>query len=329
MMARCILHVGTHKTGTTTVQTILKQKQNELRLNGFYYPLFKGNINHNHLAHKLATCSDSELTDIRLTLNHSIGSLDNETDCLVLSAEEFSTRICHEKPWMDLDSNYEDKRLHYLGRLKRVLSDFERIDIYICFRSHEEYAHSLYATKILSQKVDTSFVNFVKDSFPIFNYQLQKSLFQSLGTTHERSYEMMNGNLENEFFSWLGLPVGVVVHDRLRQTPPVELIYWLAQKVQLGIDKYEWHSRVEFCRSFIAKNASIEFKAESLWETSKERDAFMRSCIGTHGNVNQTRARQTNPEALRDNLSKLDELYSFWRSKRRLSKFKRFFQFLK
>jgi len=48
----CIVHAGTHKTGTTTVQNILAAHRTQLAASGFLYPAMgrKGK-HHNPLAH--------------------------------------------------------------------------------------------------------------------------------------------------------------------------------------------------------------------------------------------------------------------------------------
>ena len=62
----CIVHAGMHKTGTTTVQDLLATHRPELAASGWFYPAMAGKgRNHNPLAHRLATCTDDDLSSIR------------------------------------------------------------------------------------------------------------------------------------------------------------------------------------------------------------------------------------------------------------------------
>lgn len=125
-MARCIIHAVTHKTGTTTLQSIFSKKRDILKGLNYYYPILdkKGKC-HNKLAHHLATCNNQDLLNIRRTLAGCVNSIDDSRDCLFLSAEEFSTRICTPVPWQGFEVAYYDSRRLYLERLLQVLADFE------------------------------------------------------------------------------------------------------------------------------------------------------------------------------------------------------------
>ena len=93
---------------------------------------------------------------------------------LLLSAEEISTRICNPDPWAGFDDGrYWDQRRRFLARLRGVLPEGASVETFVCFRDPEAYAHSLYATKLLSGKFDWSFVEFVRRCAPIFDYGRQ------------------------------------------------------------------------------------------------------------------------------------------------------------
>ena len=46
MIDECILHIGTEKTGTTSIQKFLATNRTLLKANGVLYPLSPGKVNH-------------------------------------------------------------------------------------------------------------------------------------------------------------------------------------------------------------------------------------------------------------------------------------------
>ncbi len=238
----CILHAGMHKTGTTTIQDVLAANRAQLATAGFIYPTEDGKArDHNPLAHRLATCTDEELVSIRSELvgqSRPANALSSGEARLLLSAEEFSTRICNPHPWAGFDDGaYWDHRRRYLARLRQVLPDAATVEVFLCFREHESYAHALYATKVLSGKVDWSFPEFVRRCAPIFDYGRQVEVLQeSLGPVRIESFERLRADLANRFFTWIGVPIQVASTPRLRPTPTLDLIHWLATAAQSPTD---------------------------------------------------------------------------------------------
>jgi hypothetical protein len=321
-MPRCMIHVGTHKTGTTTLQAILKERQDELLVAGIHYPLLDGERCQNSIAHKLSICSDRELDDIRRRLIEPFRHQHRAHDCLLLSAEELSTRICVPTPWTGLEHNYPDKRRQYLSKLKKLLINFEKIDLYLCLRDHEEYAHSLYATKILSGQISCSFSTFVSQCFPIFNYKLQAGLFNEIGTLHVKHYEDIKRDLDNEFMLWLQLPVGAPeTAPALKKTPPYQYVYWLSQSIQTRISMKERKLRTKFCWHMRdSENTEInQIKLDSLWDSNEDRINFAKFCLDEQGNAYSLNSREVCQSSLEQSVKYIDQCYMQWRTPQKRS----------
>lgn len=279
----CIVHAGSHKTGTTTVQHILAAHRAQLAASGFLYPAMGGDgQDHNPLAHRLATCTDEELASVSDQLTDCLAGNSvplGDASRLLLSAEEFSTRICNPRPWAGFTGgDYWEQRRHYLARLRRVLPKAAQVDVFVCFRDHESYAHTLYATKVLSGQLDCSFAQFVTRCAPIFDYRRQVDvLAQALGSVRVESFEQMRGDLANRLFAWLDLPIRVEQAVRLRPTPPLDLIYWLAASVQSHQGRREHKQRAAFCRAH-GTQAAAGAGVDSLWLSAQDRQNFVRQC---------------------------------------------------
>jgi len=275
--ARCIVHAGSHKTGTTTVQRMMAAQRAPLAASGVHYPaLDREDRDHNPLAHRLATCGDDDLVLARAQLAAHAG----DAHTLLLSAEEFSTRIGNPHPWAGFDDGaYWEHRRQYLQRLRQVLADAERIEVYLCFRDHESYAHALYATKIVSGQIDWDFAQFVSRCAPIFDYRRQvEVLEQTLGPVRVVGWEQLRGDLANRFFAWLEVPIRTGHAPRIRPTPTLDLIHWLARTAPAQVGGDEFKRRAAFCREHRGPPGAAQAAVPSLWPTPQARQDFLRLC---------------------------------------------------
>lgn len=272
--ARCILHAGSHKTGTTAVQRMLAAQRAQLAAAGFHYPVLAlEDPDHNGLAHLLATCTADDLARAGEQLVAGAG----DAHTLLLSAEEFSTRICNPDPWAGFDDGaYWEHRRQYLQRLRRVLPDAAQVEVYLCFRDHESYAHALYATKVLSGKIDCSFEQFVSRCAPIFDYRRQAEvLAQELGPVRLHSWEQLRGDLANRFFAWLEVPIRAEHTPHVRPTRTLDLIHWLARVPVASDDRKR---RAAFCLGYRSPPGVAPAAVPSLWSSQQSRQKFLRQC---------------------------------------------------
>jgi hypothetical protein len=95
-MSRLILHVRTHKTGTTSIRHALEENRGWLSEQGFTYATFDDcRISHNHFATRLAVAEEGALPVLRKEL---LGKVE-EGHALVVSAEKFSALIVGGQHW--------------------------------------------------------------------------------------------------------------------------------------------------------------------------------------------------------------------------------------
>src|SRR5262245_1338144 len=139
---RLILHAGTHKTGTTSIQTALAVSRRWLGTRGVCYPkLDQRGRAHNHFAHRIAMANEADLDGLRTEFRRSI----NMGQTVLVSAEELSARITGTQYWDGFtDPDFPARKQAYMERLRKVFSDFDEVTVHICFRHAAEYAESLY-----------------------------------------------------------------------------------------------------------------------------------------------------------------------------------------
>lgn len=133
-MARtCFLHIGTHKTGTTSLQTFLSENEQSLQLNGIYIPK-TGRPSPGTGHHNIAW----ELNDDP-RFSRSFGTLSD----LIMELRSLESRaVCITSE----DFEYLHGRLDSLSRLFSDLSSIGYdITVIVYLRPQGEYIESLYA----------------------------------------------------------------------------------------------------------------------------------------------------------------------------------------
>ncbi|PNW26319.1 sulfotransferase domain-containing protein [Formosa algae] len=150
---KCYLHIGTEKTGTTTIQSFFSKNREKLVLKNYYYPKSLGLSNHRLLSlaaynpqrrddytKKLGLFSDEDLmkyqTKILQNFKSELNQLPTETK-IICSNEHIQSRLT------TLD---EINRLHII--LKQV--GIKDITIIVYLRNPSEIANSLFSTAIKS-----------------------------------------------------------------------------------------------------------------------------------------------------------------------------------
>lgn len=103
-------------------------------------------------------------------------------------------------------------------------------------------------------------------------------LEQALGPVRAESYEQLRGDLANRVFAWLGLPIRVERTPRLRPTPSLDLIHWLATAVQSQAGPAQHKQRAAFCRAYQPQPGGAGAAVASLWQSAQARQDFLRQC---------------------------------------------------
>ena len=150
-MTQLYLHIGTEKTGTTSIQGFLKANRALLREKGILYPTAPGNRNHTGLAvaaiHEKTMRSLRKVTGVRTPedveafrskLIENLGAELASSDChtAIMSGEHCSSNLVQDS---------EVAWLHDM--LSRF---FEKITVVVYIRRQDDYLLSTYSTTIKS-----------------------------------------------------------------------------------------------------------------------------------------------------------------------------------
>jgi hypothetical protein len=145
------LHIGTEKTGTTSVQKFFKANRELLKRNGIVYPAAPGNQNHTGLA---ASAQDDEK---RGPLRKSLG-IKNRADVLRFRAEMLTELAAElsERPYKTAFMSGEHCSSRLLDDVEvQWLKDelgkfFDKMHIIVYIRRQDDYLLSTYSTSVKS-----------------------------------------------------------------------------------------------------------------------------------------------------------------------------------
>ena len=210
MTRRCILQIGTEKTGTTSLQTFLARNRDRLEARGVRYPRFPGAVNHTGLA--AYAMDDARRDPLRAALGVDTDAavsqfrsrLERHAD-VELSGPGL-TVLCNEHCHSRLTTAAEVRRLSTL-----LAPHFDRIDISIYLRRQDRVAISLYSTRLKSGAIDRDVLPATDADDPYFNYDRSLSVWEAVfgrAHVHVRLFdrrELVAGNVIDDFLAAWGL----------------------------------------------------------------------------------------------------------------------------
>lgn len=215
-MTRVILHIGTHKTGTTSIQRTLRKYSGKLAKRGIIYPGYSIIGKRSHYAHigisnALAedhpnfTRADSAIFFSSLTQGKS------ENDVVLVSAESMYRQCIGPTSPQDAASaqEYWDMRHAYIRDLRALTGPAE---IVIVLRNQADFAESMYQEHVKVTRYGGDFQQFLSDFWFHFQYYEQiKAWEQHFGTVRVIPFETLKGpNITKLFLLALGLKPGRV-----------------------------------------------------------------------------------------------------------------------
>ena len=285
MSKKIILHVGTHKTGTTTLQEYIRDNAANFSANGLYYaPLeevFSDRVRaHHHFAHLLAQdkIPDKDI-DLLKAFFDLIQQRTEEGQTTFISSEAFYRHTVKG------NSNFLHGRELYLNRLAQILDGFN-VSPVVVLRRPEDYIRSYYQEAILqaykpNERV-SSFVSFrCKEMSRSLRYGSNVDLLSKIFPKIKvMLYEdlVSDGELCRSFYGALGFSVD---HAPLVQSARTSLSP-IQSKIKLFINSIEYPRKRKFIYlKWIRSNAVTKLIEDfygtqefDFWESQAALDDF-------------------------------------------------------
>jgi hypothetical protein len=220
---RLILHAGTHKTGTTTIQQVLADNRAFLRGHGLVYPdstvpFGVARAAHHPFAAALAGAEPAGEAKAAAFLQAARDALPAGAT-LLLSAESIYR---HQRGRANRDfsvdpADFWDRRRAYLAALAAARAAFD-VEVLLFLRRRDAFAQSLYREFITMKYWQGPFPVFLATFAPYFDYERHVALFREVfASVQVESYDRAAAEgVVPAFFRIIGFP-----------TPPGADALWL------------------------------------------------------------------------------------------------------
>lgn len=278
-MSRLILHVGTHKTGTTAIQSFLASHRRELAAAGVHYPdstRFVGSIPeaHHGVAAALATGAGPFPPALEKFRDHLRRAL-RDHDAVVLSSEAFYRHLLpadaagSPDQWIRRDA--------YVARMGAYFADLSpTVSIY--FRNPVALAESKYANNTVATPHFETFPDFLVRTADTFEYSRHLATFRRhFAAVQAQSYERsLSPSLIANFFADHGLPAPGAGDDRrLRISPKNQAVLWIQRlKSEGALADRERNRRWRFALADESQPLFEETSPSTFWAGAEARTAF-------------------------------------------------------
>ncbi len=208
----CIIHIGTEKTGTTTLQKFFRQNELNLDKNHIFYPKTFGNDNHGKLFVFASYSKKIDSLKLMLGLNNLqeveiikkklISSFHEEIknqNCkkLLLSTELFHSRL----------TNNEEIKF-----LKNFLDDFTKsYKIIVYLRSQIDLATSKYSELLKDGEMGISILPDVEENNQYYNYEKLLARWEkvfgrdNINVKIFSENNLIGGDIKKDFINYLNL----------------------------------------------------------------------------------------------------------------------------
>ncbi len=234
-MAKVVLHIGTHKTATTTIQNTFHANRSLLARHGLRYPDFGRIQGHHGLVMKWITLPEMFAIhggpDAAWARIAGLAAKDNAT--VFISSEEFSRGL--PKPQVDFQ------------QVRKLLGGFEQIEVICTLRDQVSYLQSIYL-EISKRQAPAPWPTFLTSAltsdfatglFLDYN-QLNDHLLDAFAPNEIRYVDFGTatpdvGGIVGHFLNLLKIDLGTdelcTVNDGAANVSPAPLASWAASQI--------------------------------------------------------------------------------------------------
>ena len=293
------LHIGTHKTGTTSIQRQLKRNRESLKKLGIWYPsegeLLPGRghgITHRNIARSLDNRGGPKpySPDELCTIVRSIAVKSQQYEHTIISSEAFWRIGFAAAPELYSEDELWLRKQSNIAQIRRLFQDVD-VRVTAVLRERGAYIQSGYSEFILATIYKHDIKTFIRSYGHGWDYGRQLLAWSSQFPVQAHSYEDLSksGQLPLDFLRRLcerNLPDETLAPDKKSHANTSDPIDCVAFKLFLNQLPLDYHKRNKLYRKYskIFKATCTEPSWQSLaaansWLTGAELAALRQSFI--------------------------------------------------
>ena len=185
---KLLIHIGSPKTASTSIQRFCGLNRDLMRTEGFFYPPTPDGKPVFHFLARALAKGTKDIAERFLTEAHAQAQKKN-CHSVIISAESlfglapFSMEF---QPSRHLDNEYWEQQKCFVEDLKETCGAYESVEIICYLRAQDEFVASLYHQRIQSgAKIEEDFEDFVRARRGAFDYERRIAIWASVfGRNH-------------------------------------------------------------------------------------------------------------------------------------------------
>lgn len=217
MAHQLFLHIGTHKTATTTVQHFLAANRSSLSVQGLVYPDlshhgFKGPRAHHRLAHATAGRPGTGTPDRARRFFDELRAGLRPDDRVIVSSEAFYRHVLPSTDGSgreyDAGGGAVGDPLPYIQALRDCIGDFD-VKVLVMLRRQDRFLESLYAEQVMRSNFVGDIDRFTEERLWLADYEARLSQWAEVFGTDALDVRVFDPaswqqSVEEYFLDWVG-----------------------------------------------------------------------------------------------------------------------------
>lgn len=214
-MGRVIVHIGTHKTGTTSIQRALSRNRDFLHENKVLYPDYKliglrSHYAHLGMANALTGAHEKFSVQDAERFFRFARDMASDFDHTIISAEPLYRQISGKVPPQKIQTpeRYWRARDEYIARFRSLIGPAE---IAIVIRRQDQFAESMYQEQIKVTRHSLDFADFLENFWFHFDYTAQVRAWKKhFSTIHIIPFDRIKGDdITGSFLNHIGIDLPI------------------------------------------------------------------------------------------------------------------------
>lgn len=198
------LHIGAHKTGTTSIQHAFRANEKLLADNKILYPGYEmlnaqGEHGHHSIAHSIAGKGRFNIDKVKLFIADVLSKADRY-DFAIISAEPFCRHLIGSRR----GGQFWQARDAYIRKVAQLFGS--ECEVVYIVRRQDDFAPSLYQEKVKKNRFSLCFDDYISSYQPDFDYKKNaQSWAKHFNKVTVQSFENLRarGDLVEEFLYFI------------------------------------------------------------------------------------------------------------------------------